>query len=286
MGSPVSRKSSQKRSFSIPTVCPGRGKSCLEMIVSSMNESSVSVMSATRQGSRSVPPASANGFCQCSAKPLQSNVAPANASAGFGWFEDGRYQRKRREIRANASKWFDAVLIGDSITHNWESEGLDVYQRLFAGRTVLNIGFGGDRVQGALWTCGIGGLLDGYRTGLVSVMIGTNNTSDPPEDVAAGIVKLLGIVRRKQPDARILLHAIMPRGAKPNALRSKNDKVNALVRRLADGRRVIWVDFGDRLMDGEGNIPKALLYDFLHPTEKGYEIWADALRPHLVEAAK
>ena len=215
-----------------------------------------------------------------------TNAAPANASAGFGWFEDGRYQRKRREIRANASKWFDAVLIGDSITHGWESVGLDDYQRLFSGRTVLNIGFGGDRVQNALWTCGIGGLLDGYRTGLVSVMIGTNNAADSPEDVAAGIAKLLDIVRRKQPDARILLHAIMPRGAKPNALRSKNDKVNALIRRLADGRRVIWVDLGDRLMDEAGNIPKALLYDFLHPTEKGYEIWADALRPHLAETAK
>ena len=49
---------------------------------------------------------------------------------------------------------------------------------------------------------------------------------------------------------------------------------------------MFWVDLGDRLTDEAGNIPKNLLYDFLHPTDKGYEIWAEALRPHLVETAK
>ena len=36
-------------------------------------------------------------------------------------------------------------MIGDSITHNWESERN--YEQTFAGENLLNLGFAGDRIR-------------------------------------------------------------------------------------------------------------------------------------------
>ena len=217
----------------------------------------------------------------------QTNAAPVNISAGYGWFDDGRYQRKRTEIMDNESRWFDLVMLGDSITHGWEGEGREVWQRRFLGYRVLDIGFSGDRVQNQLWNAAYGGLLDGYRTGLMMLLVGTNNAKDSAEDTAEGIRKLIGVMRRKQPAAKILLVAIFPRGREPNTeIRVRNTKVNEIIRGFADGETVLWVDFTDRLVDADGRVPKDILYDFTHPTAKGYAIWADAILPYLEKHAR
>ena len=217
-----------------------------------------------------------------SSLPPNTNAAPVNALGCYGWFNDGRYQQKRAEVFANPSRWFDLVMIGDSITHNWESNGREVWARRFAGLKVLDLGFSGDKVQDLIWDCSQGGLIDGFACGTVTLMLGTNNTGDKPEDVAEGLRKLVGIIRARQPQAKLLLHPIFPRGEKPDAaLRVKNKRTNALIRKLADGKDVIWVDFNAKLVNADGTISKDMMPDFLHPVAAGYEIWADALAPHV-----
>ena len=71
---------------------------------------------------------------------------------------------------------YPVVFLGDSITHGWEGEGREVWQRRFLGYRVLDIGFSGDRVQNQLWNAAYGGLLDGYRTGLMMLLVGTDES--------------------------------------------------------------------------------------------------------------
>jgi beta-glucosidase len=49
-----------------------------------------------------------------------------------------------------------------------------------------------------------------------------------------------------------------------------------------DGK-IIWIDFNDKLVDATGWVPKSIMPDELHPSEKGYEIWAEALKPVIGE---
>ena len=208
--------------------------------------------------------------------------SPVDSYGNFTWVEKGRFQEKRAEVFANQSRWFDLVMVGDSITHGWDDTGVEVRDRRFRGYKVLNLGFSGDTVQNANWACCEGGALDGFGCRYVMVMIGTNNSTVPAEDVAAGIKRLVGIIRQKQPQATVLLSPIFPRGEKPtDVLRVKNDKTNEIIRKLADGKKVLWLDFGAKLTQPDGTIAKTMMNDFLHPTAVGYEIWADALMPYL-----
>ena len=153
-------------------------------------------------------------------------------------------------------------MVGDSITAGWHL-GKETTGRLFPGWDVVSLACSGDRVQDQLGSCLWGGL-DGYRAKLVQVMVGTNNAlENRPEDITGGIRRLVGVIREKQPDARILLMPIFPcrnrhaPGA-PNLHREATDQVNALIRPLADGDRVVRFELYDEWLDERGRaLPRA-----------------------------
>lgn len=206
---------------------------------------------------------------------------PGNGECAY---PGGRLAFKRAEIRANPSKRFDAVFVGDSITHNWETLGSNVLHGVLGKYRILNIGNGNDRTSHALWDVR-NGLLDGYETPLVVLHIGTNNANRPgsePEATACGIAEIVRAIRAKQPQAQILLMPILPRGEPGDLCRAENERVNRLIRPLADGTAVVWLDLRAKFLDADGRIrPGLMLADRLHPGEKGYSLWAEALVPAL-----
>ena len=211
---------------------------------------------------------------------------------GDYWWAN-RFLSRRREIDSFRGKTVDVVMLGDSIMHFWEWKNASSWAKFTKGRTVLNLGYGGDKTQNVLWRIDHGEL-DGYTARCVVVMIGTNNNSvndSDPEAVAAGIWKIVEEVRRHQPCAKVILHPIFPRGhsaesEKHAAARSRNCRTNARLKQLADScNAVVWVDFNDKLVDESGWVPKTLMRDEIHPTSAGYEIWMRALAPHLATYA-
>ena len=58
-------------------------------------------------------------------------------------------------------------------------------------------------------------------------------------------------------------------------------QINAKIARLADGKMVRFLNINDQLADQNGQLHDGLTMDKLHPTAKGYQIWADALKPLL-----
>ena len=187
----------------------------------------------------------------------------------------------RVKICASTNKFFDLVLCGDSITHNWEGWGKPVFEEYFSGIQTLNCGYGGDKTQHLLWRLQ-NGELDGYKAKNVAVMIGTNNVEDPAEDVAAGIKACLDVIKEKQPEAKILLMPIFPRDREStNGRRVKNGHVNEIIKKYADGEKVVWLDFNEKLMEEDGTLSESVFPDFLHPNEKGYRVWAEAVKPFI-----
>jgi lysophospholipase L1-like esterase len=63
-------------------------------------------------------------------------------------------------------------------------------------------------------------------------------------------------------------------------------EVNRAIARLHDGRHIFFLDIGKRFLDADGNIPREVMPDLLHPSEKGYQIWADAIRKPLKDLLK
>ena len=193
-----------------------------------------------------------------------------------------RYLEKRNAIVDNKSGEYDAVFVGDSITHRWErnpdGEGRKLFAELKKTYSILNLGYGGDRVEHLTWRLE-NGELEGYRTKLFMVMIGTNNGGKDVPGVAAGIRRSVQTILAKHPESKVLLLPIFPRDAKPDSpLRVNNGKINEIIKGLADGQRVLWLDFNDRFLEPDGTLTKRVMNDLLHPNETGYRIWWEAVR--------
>jgi lysophospholipase L1-like esterase len=179
----------------------------------------------------------------------------------------------------------DVLFLGDSITDFFTTRGIDAWQRNIATLgTAVDFGISGDRTQWLLWRIDHGEL-DGCGAKVVVLMIGTNNLgATSPENVARGIASVLSAVRTHLPTATVILNALLPRGLPDDPVRLKLAAVNGLIRPLADGKQVRWLDAGAGFLAQDGSIPLALMPDELHPSAKGYEIWASALRPVVDEA--
>ena len=207
---------------------------------------------------------------------------------GAHWWAN-RFLSRHMQIEKVKGKSVDVVLIGDSIMHFWEWKHPESWKKFTANRTALNLGYGGDRTQHVLWRIAHGEL-DGYEAKCVVLMIGTNNNSSKdtkPENVASAIELIVEKIREKQPNAKIVLHPIFPRGKSAESVRhvdarARNDKTNALLKKFAekDGK-VVWIDFNDKLVDATGWVPASIMRDEIHPTSEGYEIWMEALAPVL-----
>ena len=94
---------------------------------------------------------------------------------------------------------------------------------------------------------------------------------------------MLEEIQQRQPQAQIILMAIFPRGPKPDAMRAKLDTTNKLLAQFASPDRVTFLDIGAKFLQPDGTIAREIMGDYLHPSAKGYQIWAEALEPLLVK---
>jgi len=90
-------------------------------------------------------------------------------------------------------------------------------------------------------------------------------------------------IRTRQPDTKIILLGIFPRGKVFSPQRGKILQVNQALERLDDGKNIFYIDFGSQLIENDGSISKDIMPDYLHPNDKGYRIWANAIEPKLKE---
>lgn len=188
----------------------------------------------------------------------------------------------------------EIVLLGDSITHLWgglpewkgrKAMGSKAFKKAFAGKRVLNLGYGFDRIQNVLWRLDHGEVR-GLKPKHVVLNIGTNNLwptknarGNSPEEIVEGIRAVVRRVRAKLPEAHLTLMGVFPRGQKPDdRSRLKVAKVNELLKPLGELEGITFLDLGDQLVEKDGTITREMMPDFLHPAEPAYEIWGNALR--------
>jgi beta-glucosidase len=200
--------------------------------------------------------------------------------------KEGNWMKRHESFNARAKQGdIDLIFLGDSITQGWEGAGKEAWQKHFADRKAANMGIGGDRTQHVLWRLDNGNI-EGIKPRLVVLMIGTNNsngTDHTAEEIADGIKAIVGKLRAKLPETKVLLLAVFPRGAMPNPQREKNAKASELASQMADGKMVHYLDIGPKFLQADGTLSREIMPDALHLSPKGYQIWADAIEPKVAE---
>jgi lysophospholipase L1-like esterase len=185
----------------------------------------------------------------------------------------------------------EVLFMGDSITDFWRNTdppfaGKPVLDKHFGHLKIGNFGIAGDTTEGVLYRLQ-NGEGEGFSPKAIMLMIGTNNTArNNAAEIAEGIGAVVLQMQKHFPEAKILLLAVFPRGGANDPVRDMIAEINRIISRLHDGERVYYLDIGDKFLDENGNIPKDVMSDALHPSAKGYEIWAEAVKEPLTKLLK
>jgi lysophospholipase L1-like esterase/acetyl esterase/lipase len=203
------------------------------------------------------------------------------------------YNRKRHEekLALVAAKKFGLIMIGNSITNNFEKpEYKPVWDQFFAPRNALNLGYSGYRTENIIWNLQ-NGELDGQSPKVVVLEIGTNNvdeknypTRHTAGQLAGGITAIVKLLRQRLPDTKIIVLRCFPGcygGPNPTSHRAILERASDIVSKLADGEHIFYCDVNHVFLNMDGSINHAQLQDWLHPSPAGAKAWAQAMEPLL-----
>lgn len=225
------------------------------------------------------------------APPLPDDRTPIHAPADVPASRtDQNSQIAHVQLVQKAAKGgIDVYFEGDSITRRWGTSDvawkpmLDNWKANFFGWNAADFGWGADGTENILWRLK-NGELDGVNPKVIVLLAGTNNVGagESPDEVTRGIEAIISTCREKAPHATLILTAIFPRNDKMTYLPTIN-AINGKLSKLADNKRIRFLNVNSGLAEANGKLMDGMTIDNLHPSAKGYQVWADGLKPILQE---
>lgn len=208
------------------------------------------------------------------------------------WWQE-RHAVKRDEARRGN---IDLVLMGDSITHNYETseprpwhDFRPVWNRFYANRHTLNLGFSGDTTTNLLWRIR-NGEIDAITPAAVVILIGINDIGlgATAAETVTGIDAIVAEVRRRLPRAALVLLGVLPSQCDQKTTATTLAVNAALEAHYGGGAvdNVTYVDVSPVFMR-DGVLDTSLFYDPLltppepplHPSPEGQRRMAAAIEP-------
>ncbi len=228
--------------------------------------------------------------------PVPSTLIPCTQNKDFQIYDwAARHEAACKLVKETRP---NLLLIGDSITHFWGGQPVDerpnpILQRspqtwaaVTEGLRAVNLGFGFDKLENALWRMQHGQLDGAAPDAICTVLTGTNNLSDnTDEEILLGVRAVCREVMRRLPGATLILQGFYPRN---NHQRGTPEHIGALnegLRALAAAERYLFTEPGKLLADENGHVPTELSDDGLHPNGAGYEKVASVLGPLIKRVA-
>lgn len=230
-------------------------------------------------------------------RPVPSTLIPCTQNRDFMIYDwAARHEAACRIVRETHP---DLLFIGDSITHFWGGSPVDKPHRdilrkspetwdlCTAGMRAVNLGFGYDRVENALWRLRHGELDGAAENAVCVVLIGTNNLSENTnEEILEGIRAVCREITGKLNRAVVVLQGFYPRNSARKGTAERIAAINLLLNRLASDQGFIYTEPGRVMADAAGHVPEELSGDGLHPSAAGYERIAAVLAPVIRQAAE
>ena len=188
-------------------------------------------------------------------------------------------------------------ILVNSIIHYWGGRpaaplhrGADSWDKYLEPAGLRNQAYGWDRIENVLWRV-YHEELDGFAARHVILMIGTNNLElNSDAEIIAGLHRLIGAIKVRQPAATILVSGIFPRRDMEKRIVNLNKEIAGLVETQGDKKKaekhnvknqLVFINPGRILLNNQGKIEESLFIDGLHPNAVGYGKLAPVLASYL-----
>lgn len=166
------------------------------------------------------------------------------------------------------------VFIGNSITHYWGGQpsapfarGKESWAKHFGEKNAVNMGFGWEKIENALWRVQHGEL-EGISPKQIVLMIGTNNLKyNTNDEIVQGLQFLVKAIQLKQPKSNILIMGILPR----REMEERVATLNKQIAKIPTDIRGRFADASQIFLNKQKKIEESLFSDGLHPNAVGYE---------------
>ncbi|MFM2166164.1 MAG: hypothetical protein RIS79_535, partial [Verrucomicrobiota bacterium] len=208
--------------------------------------------------------------------PPKARHASDPAQGFYPDYPDGWRQMFEGQLKRKKEGNVPVIFLGDSLTQGWNNQ--PHWKEHYARLGAVNYGIGGDGTAQVLWRIEHG-LLDGLNPKLIVLCIGVNNIwpGFDAEDTIQGIKTVLARLQEKCPQSKVLLLGNLHL-FDDKKLRQRVRTINAAQSKLADGQRVHFLDFSEKMLGPEDALKlEFFAKDKLHLSAEGYALWADAM---------
>lgn len=189
-------------------------------------------------------------------------------------------QTFEKEDRESSTQGGVVVFIGSSSIRRWELE------KSFPGLEVINRGFGGSQIADSIRYAPR--ILLPLKPRVVVLYAGDNDISKgkSPKTVEDDFSTFVKNVHEKLPHTRVVFMGIKPSLKRWN-LATEMKEANALIGKICKkDDRLRYVDVFTPMLGADGK-PRSELFieDGLHLNDRGYELWASLVLPHIKDLA-
>jgi hypothetical protein len=176
----------------------------------------------------------------------------------------------------------ELVFFGTTDTEMWWwQRGRDVWEREFGALKAANFGSQGTHSRSLLWRMR-NGELDGYEAELIVLQAWGQPSAIADadrNDYVAGFVPIIGEILARQPRAKLLIMAPLPRSGPVERWRQQTASFDAAMSELADDETIFYANLGADFFDADGAFKGETWRGGRRAP--GFEIWAEALQPWL-----
>lgn len=170
------------------------------------------------------------------------------------------------------------VIIGSSSIRLWETIEDDL-----APLPIVARGFGGSTMNDAAYYADR--LVTVYNPRMVVIYEGDNDIffGICPERIQAAYLSFVSSVRRTLPDVPIYFISIKPSVSRWHLWPQSVAANTRIETQSAQDPLLHYIDVASAMLDAEGNVrPELFSGDGLHMNAEGYALWADVIRPILI----
>lgn len=158
------------------------------------------------------------------------------------------------------------------------------FQKAFTDLKIVNLGYPGD---------GLDGMLVRYRTisfvnaEKIFIMAGINdlNSQVSIDDLGKKYESLIDSVIVTNPESQIYIESILPvNHSRASVSLTSNEQIqnaNLMIRRLAEERKLIFIDLYKLYADGNNELPREYTQDGVHLTSFAYKRWEEKIKEYL-----